>query len=236
MEADKFRNKFFEEATEKINNLEQSLLVLEDDPENKAIIESVFRDMHSLKGGGAMFGFEKLSEFTHDLENIYDLVRNGELKVTKELLDITLASIDHLKTLLSNPELDTPETKNKHTELLVQIRKIFNGDKKKVKTGNTQAEPSASKVNTYYIYFEPKEDIFNDGTNPLFLIDELQSLGDSKVFSHFNKVPDIKKIDVTKCYVYWEVLLATKEDVNAISDVFIVCLPGEWNGWNGKRF
>ena len=74
MEIDKFRDKFLEEATEKINNLEQSLLSLENDSENKEIIESVFRDMHSLKGGGAMFGFEKLSEFTHDLENIYDLV------------------------------------------------------------------------------------------------------------------------------------------------------------------
>ena len=71
------------------------------------------------------------------------------------------------------------------------------------------------------IYFEPKEEIFNDGTNPLFLVDELQSLGDSKVYSHFNKVPDIENIDVTKCYVYWEVLLATIEDVNVISDVFI---------------
>jgi two-component system chemotaxis sensor kinase CheA len=222
MELDKFRNKFFEEATEKITNLEQSLLALENEPENKAIIESVFRDMHSLKGGGAMFGFEKLSEFTHDLENIYDLVRNGELSVTRDLLDITLASVDHLKTLLSKPDLNTPEELNKHNELLIKIRKIFNQDKKSENTTNSEAnEPVQSKVHTYYIYFEPKEEIFNDGTNPLFLIDELQSLGDSKVYSHFNKVPDTKNIDVTKCYVYWEVLLATKEDVNAISDVFI---------------
>lgn len=222
MELDKFRNKFFEEATEKITNLEQSLLVLENDPENKDIIESVFRDMHSLKGGGAMFGFEKLSEFTHDMENLYDLVRSGELKVTKELLDITLTSVDHLKTLLSTPDLNTPEELNKHNELLVQIRKIFNQDQQESHKNTTkEKEPEQTKINTYYIYLEPKEEIFNDGTNPLFLIDELQSLGDCKVYSHFNKVPDIKSIDVTKCYVYWEVLLATKEDVNAISDVFI---------------
>lgn len=222
MELDKFRNKFFEEATEKISNLEQSLLVLENEPENKSIIESVFRDMHSLKGGGAMFGFEKLSEFTHDLENLYDLVRNGKLKVTKELLDITLTSVDHLKILLSNPDLNSPEEINRHNDLLVQIRCFFDEEKKTIKIEQAQKnESDLSKVNTYYIYFEPKEDIFNDGTNPLFLIDELQSLGQSKVYSHFNKVPDIQNIDVTKCYVYWEVLLATNEDVNAISDVFI---------------
>ena len=59
MDIDKFRSKFLEEAAEKIENLEQSLLALENDTENNEIIESVFRDMHSLKGGGAMFGFAK---------------------------------------------------------------------------------------------------------------------------------------------------------------------------------
>lgn len=222
MELDKFRNKFLEEATEKINNLEQSLLYLENDLSNKEIIESIFRDMHSLKGGGAMFGFDKLSEFTHDLENIYDLVRNGELKVNRILLDLTLASVDHLKTLLSNPELNTSESKNKHNELIVQIRKIIEKDEKQavVKSDNKKLEATTNQK-SYYIYFQPNDSIFNDGTNPLFLVDELQEIGDCKVFSHFNKVPDIDSIDVTKSYVYWEILLSTKEDANSISDVFI---------------
>jgi two-component system, chemotaxis family, sensor kinase CheA len=222
MELDKFRDKFLDEANEKINNLEQLLLNLENDLGNKEIIESVFRDMHSLKGGGAMFGFDKLGEFTHDLENIYDLVRNGELKVNRILLDLTLASVDHLKTLLLNPELNTSESKNKHNELIVQIRKIIEKDEKQAETGSGDNRQEASiNLKSYYIYFEPNDSIFNDGTNPLFLVDELQTIGECKVFSHFNKVPDIDSIDVTKSYVYWEILLSTKEEVNSISDVFI---------------
>ncbi|MFO7843601.1 MAG: chemotaxis protein CheA, partial [Bacteroidales bacterium] len=84
----------------------------------------------------------------------------------------------------------------------------------------TESEES-SKLKSYYIYFEPDEDIFSDGTNPLFLLDELHTLGECRVFSHFNKVPEIGKIDVTKCYTYWEMLLSTEEDVNTITDVFI---------------
>ncbi|PLX14517.1 MAG: chemotaxis protein CheA, partial [Marinilabiliales bacterium] len=222
MEVDKFRSKFLEEATEKIENLEQSLLVLENDINNKEIIESVFRDMHSLKGGGAMFGFSKLSEFTHDLENIYDLVRNGKLKIARNLLDVTLDSVDNLKTHLSDPDLSSPQSKNKHNDLVVQIKKIVNDDDENLVSDdqNTPTE-EISKIKTYYIYFEPNDYIFNDGTNPLFLVDELQGLGLCKVLSHFNKVPESQNIDVTKCYVYWEVLLATEEDVNSISDVFI---------------
>ena len=56
-------------------SLKKRLLELERDPENKELVEKVFRIMHSLKGGGAMFGFEKISEFTHNLENVYDFVR-----------------------------------------------------------------------------------------------------------------------------------------------------------------
>lgn len=222
MDIDKFRSKFLEEAAEKIENLEQSLLALENDTENNEIIESVFRDMHSLKGGGAMFGFAKLSEFTHDLENIYDLVRNNKLKITRNLLDVTLASVDHLKTLLSDPDLSLQQAKNKHTELVVQIKKIIEDDNKNsIIEEKGDPENESSGVKSYYIYFEPNDYIFNDGTNPLFLIDELHGLGDCKVFSHFNKVPDSENIDITKCYVYWEAILATSEDVNSISDVFI---------------
>ncbi len=222
MNIDKFRSKFLEEAAEKTENLEQSLLALENDAENKEIIESVFRDMHSLKGGGAMFGFAKLSEFTHDLENIYDLVRNGKLKITRNLLDVTLASVDHLKTLLSDPDLSSQQTKNRHTELVVQIKKIIDDDNKNnIREEKGEYEKESSGIRSYYIYFEPNDYIFNDGTNPLFLIDELHGLGDCKVFSHFNKVPDSENIDITRCYVYWEAILATSEDVNSISDVFI---------------
>ncbi len=222
MDIDKFRSKFLEEAAEKIENLEQSLLALENDTENNEIIESVFRDMHSLKGGGAMFGFAKLSEFTHDLENIYDLVRNGKLKITRNLLDVTLASVDHLKTLLSDPDLSLQQAKNKNTELVVQIKKIIEDDNKNnIAEEKVENEKESLGVKSYYIYFEPNDYIFNDGTNPLFLIDELHGLGDCKVFSHFNKVPDSENIDITKCYVYWEAILATSEDVNSISDVFI---------------
>jgi len=218
---DKFTAKFIEEATDNIKDLEDALLILDNEPENKELVERVFRAMHTIKGGGAMFGFQKLSDFTHHLENVYDLVRENKLNVTRDLLDITLQSVDHMKVLLSGDNLDSPAITAQHNDLIVKIKKI---EESKGATLDTPGKPEkelSSELKTYYIYFEPDKDIFNDGTNPLFLLDELHSLGDCKVFSHFNKVPEIDKIDVTKCYTYWEILLATREDVNTITDVFI---------------
>ena len=220
---DKFKNKFIEEATDNINDLEDALLVIENDTENKELVERIFRAMHSLKGGGAMFGFNLLSEFTHHLETLYDLVREGKLKITRDLLDITLASVDHMKILLTVDNLDSPDVRAKHADLSIQIKRFIDND-----TTVTQSVVEkqvivndVDNVKSYYIYFEPDSDIFKDGTNPIFLLDELHTLGNCKIFAHFNKVPDIDKIDITTCYTYWEILLATEEDINAITDVFI---------------
>jgi len=218
---DKFTAKFIEEATDNIKDLEDALLILDNEPENKELVERVFRAMHTIKGGGAMFGFQKLSDFTHHLENVYDLVREDKLNVTRDLLDITLQSVDHMKVLLSGDNLDSPAITAQHNDLIVKIKKIEELKGDTLDAPEKPEKESSSELKTYYIYFEPDKDIFNDGTNPLFLLDELHSLGDCKVFSHFNKVPEIDKIDVTKCYTYWEILLATREDVNTITDVFI---------------
>lgn len=219
---DKFKNKFVEEATDNINDLEDALLLLDNNREDKELIERIFRAMHTIKGGGDMFGFSVLGGFTHHLENLYDLVRGGKIKVTQELLDVTLSSVDHMKILLANNEI-TPEIENQSKQLLEQIKKVSNGEASVTKSNSEEAEnkEEVQNLKTYFIHFEPDNNIFANGTNPLFLIDELYTLGECKVLSHLTKIPDIEKINPEFCYTYWEILLVTSSDVNAISDVFI---------------
>jgi two-component system chemotaxis sensor kinase CheA len=227
---DNFRKKFIEEASEHINELEKALLILERDPENKELVEKVFRVMHSLKGGGAMFGFDKISEFTHNLENVYDLVRNGQMYVSKDLLDVTLASVDHLTNLLSDEKSTLQPTINKHAELSAKIEDIINH--KKALAIDTEikkdiaASPSSNsdledKTATYYILFQPNESIFDNGTNPLYLLDELNGLGNCLAFPHMSRIPSFDNIAPTKCFVYWEIFLTTNSNINSITDVFI---------------
>ncbi|MEE4197896.1 MAG: chemotaxis protein CheA [Bacteroidales bacterium] len=218
---DKFTAKFIEEATDNIKDLEDALLILENEPNNRELVERVFRAMHTIKGGGAMFGFQQLSDFTHHLENVYDLVREDKLSVTRDLLDITLQSVDHMKVLLSNEDSNSPAITAQHNDLIVKIKKIEENRGEDIGISGPKEKSTESRLKTYYIYFAPDPDIFNDGTNPLFLLDELHSLGDCKVFSHLNKIPAIDTLDVTKCYTYWEILLATENHLNDINDVFI---------------
>jgi len=217
---DSFRKKFIEEAAELIDKLEVSLLELEKSPNDETLIQQVFRVMHTLKGNSAMFGFDLIDSFTHNLETIYDMIRNGQLEVSKDILNITFSSVDHLKAMLDEQNYDDPDFKTVHNGLMGKINRIINPGNPETETAKTAKEKSES-LSTYYILFEPNENIFKNGTNPLYLLDELCSLGEHKVFAHFNRLPGIKEITPNLCYTYWEVLLATDQDVNAIHDVFI---------------
>ncbi|MDA3780024.1 MAG: chemotaxis protein CheA [Bacteroidales bacterium] len=222
---EKFKDKFIEEATDNIKDLEQALLLLENNSEDNDLIERVFRAMHSLKGGGAMFGFEKLSEFTHHLENIYDRVREHEIKINKELLDLTFESVDLLKDLLDDNKIDTKELDESYKDIINRVNQIAENPDNENDLNNSFIEPESNvdkkKIKSYYLYFEPNIDIFKDGTNPLFLLDELQSIGKYKIYAHLNRIPKIDSIEVENCYTYWEAIITTDEDENAITDIFI---------------
>lgn len=224
------REKFTEEAEEKIASLETAILMLEDNPGDRQQIESLFGAMHSLKGSGGMFGYDKISEFTHDLETIYDLVRKGSLKVTTELLTITLQAVDHLKLLLARGDNLDPESETIHREKAAMIkafagRHITEGQQGQVSPQEPvleeDTENSAEGCATYFISFKPHENIFDNGTKPLYLIDEIHTLGKAFVIAHNDNIPNLAKLNPIHCYTWWEVFVTTKENQGTIADVFI---------------
>ncbi|RLD57150.1 MAG: chemotaxis protein CheA, partial [Bacteroidetes bacterium] len=216
-----FKDKFIDEAKEFIQDLEIALLALEKNPSDRDIVEKIFRIMHSLKGEGSMFGFEAISEFTHNLENIYDLIRNNKLEVNTEILNVTFESIDIISNLLSENQDD-----GDLTTINNKIQKIISGVSKTESFHNEQTEPSESNIDnkikkTYYISFKPNKDILRTGTNPLFLLDDISLLGVSKIFPHFDNIPDINNINPSDCYIYWDIFVATDQGINSIIDIFM---------------
>lgn len=224
---DNFKKKFVEEAVDLIDGLEKSLLELEENPEDEAIVQKVFRVMHTLKGNSGMFGFDMIDSFTHEMETVYDMIRNHKLAVTRDILDLTLSSVDHLKILLDEDNYSDPDVQANHRNLLDRVAAIIHSDAATPENTPVQMTESvgasSEEVNgcSYYILFEPNGNIFSNGTNPLFLLDELHTLGEAKVYAHLNRVPPLKDIDESLCYTYWEAIIYTESSVNDINDVFI---------------
>lgn len=93
---------FLEEAAELLVQLEDALLSLEQAPDDRDLVDTAFRALHTIKGSGAMFGFEAVAAFTHHLENAFDLVRKGQLAAAPPLIGLGLAAKDHIRALIED--------------------------------------------------------------------------------------------------------------------------------------
>lgn len=223
---DKFRGKFVEESLDNIRDLEESLFLLEGDTKNREIIERIFRAMHSLKGGGAMFGFNDLSEFTHHLETVFDWVRTGKLEVSKDLITLTFESVDEIKILLDKGDLTEESDKVELRAITSKVKGFINLSGKVVASASSQqnvavVESPIETSKSYLISFIPNEDILQNGTNTLFLLDDLHGIGNFVVLSNFDHVPTFEKLDPTTHYISWQGVLNSEESLNDIKDVFI---------------
>ena len=142
---DKFAQKYVEEATEILSKLESLILEVESDTENIDIINEIFRLMHTLKGGGAMFGFNSVTDVTHELESIYDLVRNGNAIISKELLDASLNIIDYIKLIISESKdlknINHKEKVNDLIQLKEKIKKTGTNKKEVAEVKQTEKKP-----------------------------------------------------------------------------------------------
>ncbi len=93
-------DEFLVEASEILENLDQDLVDLENNPEDKELLNKIFRGMHTLKGGAGFLNLTTIVEIAHRIEDIFNKLRNDELKLTPEVMDVILEGIDQLKVSL----------------------------------------------------------------------------------------------------------------------------------------
>ncbi|MBN2166582.1 MAG: chemotaxis protein CheA [Marinilabiliaceae bacterium] len=222
---DKFREKFVEEALDNVHDLEEALLLLENNKQNKEIIERIFRAMHSLKGGGAMFGFNDLSDFTHHLETVFDWVRNDKLEVSDHIISITLTAIDHIKHLLDVGDLTNDAEKIEQKVFISKVQSLISviptENSSKVERVIDEVINTDDGSKSYLITFEPDKDIMKNGTNLFYLIDDLNDLGNALSVPFFDPLPVFSELDPIGNYCRWQLILNTEVPVNEIKDVFI---------------
>jgi two-component system chemotaxis sensor kinase CheA len=90
---------FLDEAGEQLQQLDEAIVKLEQTPDDLDLLNTIFRAAHTLKGSSASMGFNRLATLTHRMENVLELLRQGKLSVSREIIDILLASLDRLRLL-----------------------------------------------------------------------------------------------------------------------------------------
>lgn len=216
-------NTFREEAHELLSDLEFCLLELEEKPNDSELIGRAFRAMHTIKGSGSMFGFDEIAGFTHEIETVFDLVRNGEIPVNKELIDLTLKARDCILSMLDASSGSWVDDESINQVLsgfkeLSSMKIVSQGNSEPLKTAVPRL---AAESKSYRIHFRPSEDMFRSGTNPIPLLKELQELGNCSAVAQLDSIPPLEECNIELCYTSWDVILTTEKDINLIKDVFI---------------
>ena len=213
---------FLEEMKELLNELEFSLIELEKDNENSELLDKTFRAMHTIKGTSGMFDCEDVANFTHNIETVFDFIRNGDLEINKEIINLTLQAKDHIEFMLYSEELPDENDEVAKEKILKSFKEILNDIKDNENDLiDSEEENKVSGNRTYLIEFIPDEDLFLTGNDPALLLEELKSLGNSIVVGKFNETPPLSEIKPELNYAKWKVLLNADCSVQEIRDVFI---------------
>jgi len=214
---------FREEAYELLAELETSLLELEERPDDTEVVGQIFRAMHTIKGSGAMFGFTDISTFTHEVETVYDLVRNGRLGVSKALIEVSLKARDHIQSLLDACCSGEPADLDASAELIRELKEFMpdSGAEPQARNPEIQEADAAEELRTWRIAFKPHPHILQNGTRISSLIDELSELGTCRSVAQMKNVPSLEELDPELCYVSWNILLTSTCSEDEIRDVFI---------------
>lgn len=142
MDISQYLEIFIEESQEHLQSLNQSLLGLESNPDDVKLLNEIFRVAHTIKGMAGTMGFTTMMSLTHEMENVLDSLRNGEIKVNSHMIDILFECLDYLETSIdsiSNSGKE-PETGINHLKDKLKSLNEDNSSNKKSKDGNKDEE------------------------------------------------------------------------------------------------
>ena len=140
MDVSQYLEIFLDETKEHLQNLNTQILELEADPENMDTINEIFRAAHSLKGMAGTMGYKRMQNLTHDMENVFSEVRNGNIKVQPEMIDVLFRCLDALDEYTNNIQESADEGTNDNEPLIKQLNDILNA----VSNGEKAEKPKAA--------------------------------------------------------------------------------------------
>ena len=129
MDVSQYLEIFLDETDEHLQNLNTQILQLEQEPDNMDTINEIFRAAHSLKGMAGTMGYKRMQTLTHDMENVFSEVRNGNIKVKAEMIDVLFQCLDALDEYNANIRENADEGTNDNEPLIKQLNDIMNDGK-----------------------------------------------------------------------------------------------------------
>lgn len=226
---------YIEEASELLQEMEDGLLSLEADPEDRDRINAIFRAAHTIKGSAGLFGLDFIVSFTHVVESVLDRLRNGDISVTSDLANLLLGCGDHIKALIGilvigGREAD-PDTRAAGDGLLHSLQNYLDITAKPAEgeppvvapqpEAGMQAGGGVAGTDNWHISLRFGSNVLRNGMDPLSFIRYLGTLGEIVTLTTLPiHMPALEEMDAESCYLGFEINYKTESDKESIESVF----------------
>lgn len=212
------REVFKIEARELVVELETALLELERTPADEALINRVFRALHTLKGSGATSGYPELSQFLHHVEDVFFAARERRIVVEPAMIDRALAIKDVVLRYMEAGSDEAPRVLEAAAgDLEALLRFLPKGGGRMVPAALATVSGAAL---SYAIEFAPSPDLFRSGSDPGMFLDDLRALGACTVVAAEDGIPPLDELDPETCELAWRIELSTTAGMEAVREVF----------------
>lgn len=233
MSPDDIQSIFFQECEEGLASAETALMAIKAGEHDGETINTIFRAVHSIKGGAGAFGFNALQAFTHHFETLLDKVRDGELALTPRLVELLMGAFDvladhvtairgegdqpddaamerALRDALTAAPAAAPVAAPAVPELSFDLAAMM----------AELAAPADVPAEDWRVTFAPGAGDLAHGSEPLLLLRELAALGGRVVHTDADRVPTLDGFDPDAAYMGWTLRLPAAADRAKIEEVF----------------
>ncbi|ADL07882.1 chemotaxis protein CheA [Thermosediminibacter oceani] len=229
----RYLNVFLEEANEHIQNLNNGLLALESEP-SQEILDEIFRSAHTLKGMAGTMGFNKISELTHEMEDLLHEIRNGSLSITNTIIDVLLKCVDMLQEMTEQISKEGWEGETDIRPAIAEIKKVMSNTSNDSKAADESEgkddtgfnefelrlmEEAANKnLKTWELHVELEENCLLKSARAFLVFKTLENLGEIiKTKPHIQDIED-EKFD-KEFYIYIISSRSEEDLLNAVNSV-----------------
>jgi two-component system chemotaxis sensor kinase CheA len=233
---DDLKQTFFEETKEGLEAIDAGLTDIRDGAESDDTVNAVFRAIHSAKGGAGVFGFEALVKFAHVFETVLDAVRHGTLSPGPDILDVLFTASDVLADLVAMARSDEAAPAGYGDECRAALEGLIGQDENgggdaaggdddfdipfvPVRIDDFDAPNENAGERCYSINFRPNSE-FLSSQDPLFLLQELRTLGTLDLAAETETLPPLAELSPGVSYIGWSGTLRTAWGREDIARVF----------------
>ena len=239
METNQYMEMFLDESREHLQSLNDGLLSLENDPEDLSVLNEIFRNAHTLKGMSATMGYTRTAELTHDMENLLDMLRKEQLKVSSEIIDVIFKCVDSLQEMVENIGNGDGEDLLDFSDLVRQVNAIAKGESPAAPAEAPAAAPAASAAPAvvggidlsetdmavvkeakksgllaYTVHVEIADSCLLKSARSYMVMNALDELGDI-----IKSVPPAEDLEQEKFDHSFDVAVITDKDAKTVEDV-----------------